>query len=140
MITWLVKTSSKSVIINKMEKPNFIKSYTDLIVWQKGIELVKTIYAITNCFPRSEMFGITSQMRRASISIPSNIAEGFLRNHRPETIQFLFIALGSCGELHTQLIVAKELNYLEKHKALSIIDELTFISKMLRNLIKSLKK
>ena len=89
-----------------------IKSYTDLLVWQKSMELVKEVYVITKTFPKEEIYGLTSQMRRASVSIPSNIAEGFMRQHKPEMIQFLFISLGSCGELHTQLVIAKELGFI----------------------------
>lgn len=84
-----------------------IKSYKELIAYQKGMELVKAIYILTKKFPREELYGLTSQMRRAGISIPSNIAEGYMRGSR-EYIQFLKIALGSCAELETQLELSRE--------------------------------
>lgn len=96
-----------------MEK---VKSYKELKVWRKGIELTKTIYSITENFPRRELFGMTSQMRRAVVSVPSNIAEGWSRNHTREYVQFLRVALGSLAELDTQLTISSELGYLTKDK------------------------
>ena len=117
-----------------------IKSYTDLLVWQKSMELVKEVYVITKTFPKEEIYGLTSQMRRASVSIPSNIAEGFMRQHKPEMIQFLFISLGSCGELHTQLVIAKKLGFITDGQLNHLTtNHLFFISRMLQNLIKSLR-
>ena len=78
-----------------------MKSYKELIVWQKGIQLVTTMYAVTSSFPKTEQFGLTSQIRRASISIPANIAEGYTRGHRAEYVQFLRIAFSSGAELET---------------------------------------
>ena len=86
-----------------------LKSYKDLIVWQKSMDLVILIYELTSKFPKSELFGITSQMRRASISIPSCIAEGWGRKSSKEYYQFMSIAYGSALELETQLILAKRL-------------------------------
>ena len=86
-----------------------IRSYKELIVWQKAIELVKEIFILTAKFPKSEAYGIVSQMRRAVVSIPSNIAEGFGRRSLAESSQFHSIAYGSALELETQLIIAKEL-------------------------------
>jgi four helix bundle protein len=88
-----------------------IKTYKDMIVWQKAIELVIEVYALTKKFPQEEIFGLTSQMRRASVSIPSNIAEGFTRRTRKEYAQFSRIAFGSGAELETQVIIAKRLNH-----------------------------
>lgn len=88
-----------------------IKSYQDLTVWQKSMELVAWIYELTQHFPKEEMYGLVSQMRRSAISIPSNIAEGYSRRHRQEYIQFVRIAFGSGAELETQLIIAKKLGY-----------------------------
>jgi len=117
-----------------------VKSYTDLLVWQKSMELVKEVYVITKTFPKEEIYGLTSQMRRASVSIPSNRAEGFMRQHKPEMIQFLFISLGSCGELHTQLVIAKELGFITDGQLNHLTtNHLFFISRMLQNLIKSLR-
>ena len=89
-----------------------IKSYKDLLAYQKGYELVKMLYALTKEFPPSEKFGIVTQIRRAAISIPSNIAEGYMRGSK-EYIQFLKIALGSCAELETQLSLSKDLKFCD---------------------------
>ena len=86
-----------------------IKSYKDLTVWQKSIELVTLIYKLTKLFPKEEIYGITNQMRRAAVSIPSNIAEGSSRKHRQEYLQFVRIAFGSGAELETQITISKKL-------------------------------
>jgi four helix bundle protein len=86
-----------------------IQSFKDLIVWQKSIQLVKEIYAVTDLFPKHELYGLTSQMRRSAVSIPSNIAEGYKRKGLGEYLYFLSIADGSSAELETQIIVAKEI-------------------------------
>ena len=86
-----------------------LNSYRDLIVWQKGIELVMEIYRATDLLPKTEQYGLAAQMRRAAVSIPSNIAEGYTRKHRQEYLQFVRIAFGSGAELQTQLIIAKKL-------------------------------
>jgi len=88
-----------------------VKSYRDLLIWQKGIQLTVLIYRISKAFPREEIYGLTSQMRRCAVSIPSNIAEGAGRLNTPEYKQFLGIARGSSFELQTQLVIAKELGY-----------------------------
>ena len=82
-----------------------IRSYKDLDVWNKGIEVVKEVYIITHEFPREEKYGLTNQVRRAAISIVSNIAEGKMRQYANEYIQFLYIALGSCAEVDTQITI-----------------------------------
>ena len=89
----------------------YIRTYKELIVWQKSIELVKAIYRLTNKFPQSELYGITSQMRRAAVSIPSNIAEGYGRKSIKEYSQWYSIAYGSSLELETQLIISKSLGF-----------------------------
>lgn len=86
-----------------------VKSYKDLIVWQRSIELVKAVYLLTKAFPQSEMYGITSQIRRAAVSFPSNSAEGYGRRSRKEYRHSLTISYGSALELETQLYIAKEL-------------------------------
>lgn len=91
-----------------------VKSYKDLIVWQKSTDLCVLVYKITSVFPKSEVYGLTSQIRRACVTIPSNIAEGQMRGHKPEYIQFLRIAYGSGGELETQLLVALKTGYLKQ--------------------------
>lgn len=90
-----------------------IKSFKDLIVWQKGFVLVKEIYAATATFPREELYGLVSQLRRSAVSVPSNIAEGFRRRFQKELKQFLNIALGSLAEIETQLAIASALGYLK---------------------------
>lgn len=89
----------------------YVQSYKDLIVWKKSIELVEEIYRLTKNFPKEELFQLTSQMRRASISIPSNIAEGYGRKSKKEYAQFYAIAYGSTLELETQLFIAKRLKF-----------------------------
>ena len=88
-----------------------IRSYKDLEIWQEGIELVTTVYKLTNDFPKEELYGLTSQLRRAAVSVPANIAEGYARNHRAELRQFLYIALASLAELETLSIIAVRLGY-----------------------------
>src|SRR3989304_8646372 len=90
-----------------------IKSYKELIVWQKSIMLVKAVYNLTSKFPSEEKFGITSQIRRAAVSIPSNIAEGYGRRSHKEYLQFYSIAYGSALELETQLIISKDLQFAD---------------------------
>lgn len=86
-----------------------INGYKNLIVWQRSMDVARAVYRLTEGFPKSELYGLTSQMRRAAVSIPSNIAEGRLRGHKKEFVQFLFIAFGSGAELETQLSLAKTL-------------------------------
>jgi four helix bundle protein len=90
-----------------------VRNYRDFIVWQKGIELAKETYRITERFPAGERFGLTSQVQRAAVSVPSNIAEGQSRRSTGEFRQFLFQALGSLAEVDTQLVIAHELGYLK---------------------------
>ena len=102
----------------------YIQSYKQLKVWQKSIELVKEIYKSTEGFPKSELYGLVSQMRRAAISIPSNIAEGYKRKGLSEYLQFLRIADASAAELETQIIIAKELyKDLNFSKVESLLEE-----------------
>ena len=115
-----------------------IKTFRDLRVWQKAIELVKEVYKMTYAFPKDEIYGLTSQMRRSSISIPSNIAEGFRRRHNKEYRQFLNIALGSCAELETQIVIAKVLNYIKDQEEQKITELLDYICRMSVNLSKKL--
>ena len=121
-----------------MEKE--IKSFRDLIIWQRGINLVKDVYEETRNFPKEELYGITTQIRRSAISIPSNISEGHIRQHRAEFRQFLNIALGSLAELETQIIIARELNYLSIEKSENLIDQMSSLGKMMRGLMKKLIK
>jgi four helix bundle protein len=115
-----------------------IKNFQDLRIWQKGIEVVKDTYILTKKFPKEELYALTSQMRRSAVSIPSNIAEGFRRYHNKEYKQFLYIALGSCAELETQIIIAKELNYIDDNYKTEVIEKIKYICKMMIKLIQKL--
>lgn len=119
---------------------NEITSYKDLIVWQKSIELVVLIYKLTENFPKTEIYGIISQMRRAALSIPANIAEGHRRNHLPEFIQFLGIANGSAAEVETYLEISKRLGFIKDGEAKNVESLLLEVLKMLNALIQNLKK
>ena len=116
-----------------------MKTHKDLDVWKKSIDLVTTLYSMTNSFPKDELFGLTSQIRRAAVSIPSNIAEGAARRSQKEFTQFLYIALGSQQELDTQLIIANNLKYINSNMYNSISMELATIGKMIMGLIKSIR-
>lgn len=115
-----------------------IRNFRDLDVWRKGIEIVKDIYSTVRRFPSEESYGLISQMRRSSVSIPSNIAEGFNRFHNKEYRQFLYVALGSCAELETQIEIAAELKYIDEQIRTFLLEKLDHESRMLRNLIKTL--
>ena len=115
-----------------------IKSYKDLDIWKRSIKLVEDIYRLTKSFPKEELYGLTSQMRRAAVSIPSNIAEGFTRLHDKEYKQFLYIALGSCSELSTQLIIASRLKYFDNNKIEQLLNEIDEICRMTMSLIKKI--
>ncbi len=115
-----------------------IKSYKELIVWNKSMSLVVLVYENTKQFPKDELYGLTSQIRRAAISIPSNIAEGYGRSSRKDYCQFLHIARGSTFELETQLRIACNLNYMDSLKVDKIMDTVIEISKMLNSMIKKL--
>ena len=110
-----------------------MKTHKDLDVWKKSIDLVTHVYRITKDFPKEELYGLTTQIRRSAISIPSNIAEGAARKNVKEFIQFLYVALGSFSELETQLIISKNLNYIQSDQ---LSDEYSSIGKMLIGLIK----
>ncbi|MCX6160159.1 MAG: four helix bundle protein [Ignavibacteriae bacterium] len=113
--------------------------YKKLNVWNDSIELVSEIYKITKDFPSVEKFGLTNQINRCAVSIPSNIAEGSGRNTNGEFIHFLGYACGSCNELETQLIIANKLNYVEEIVLNILTEKLNAIQKMIYKLIKSLK-
>jgi four helix bundle protein len=114
-------------------------NFKELLVWQKSIDLVTEIYKITESFPKNEIYGLVSQIRRASVSIPSNIAEGNSRRSKPDYLQFLKIARGSCAEIETQLIISKNLNYLSEENYQKLNNNSIEISKMLNGLINSLQ-
>lgn len=112
-----------------------MRNHKDLIVWQKSMGLVKKLYQVTQSFPAEEVYGITSQMRRAAISIPSNIAEGYGRGHDKEIIHFLHISLGSASELETQLIISNNIHYLPDNSYQELSSLNNEIIRMLSSLI-----
>lgn len=112
-----------------------MKTHKDLDVWKKAVDFVTDLYKLTQDFPKEELYGLTSLMRRAAISIPSNIAEGNARQGNKELVQFLYIALGSVVELDTQLIIARNLSYINEEKFIQLIVKLEEIAKMLNGLI-----
>lgn len=113
---------------------NGAQSYRDLLVWQKSMTLAKEIYKITAEFPSEEKFGLISQMRRATVSVPSNIAEGQARNTTGEFVQFISHAEGSLAELDTQLTLAVVLNFLPAEKAKPCMDSISELRRMLNGL------
>ena len=113
-----------------------LKSHKDLEVWKVSVEFVTDLYRLTNSFPKSELFSLTNQIRRAAISIPSNIAEGAGRKNTKEFIQFLYIALGSLSELETQLLIAKNIDYLTDDQIDT--DKIRSIRVLLSSLIRAL--
>ena len=116
-----------------------IKSFTDLNAWKEGHKLVLMIYDITKTFPKEEVFGLTSQIRRCAVSITSNIAEGFSRQSYREKLQFYSIALGSTTELQNQLLIAKDINYITKEQFQDIAEQSVKVHKIINGLIKSSK-
>ena len=117
-----------------------IQSYKDLLIWQKGMALVKSVYLLCEQLPKEEVFGLQSQMKRAAISIPSNIAEGYGRNYTQNYVQFLRIARGSLLELKTQLIISKELKLVGNKLYQKVQGLITEENKMLNAFIKSISK
>lgn len=114
-----------------------IQSFTDLTTWQKGHELVLVIYKITEEFPFKEIFGITNQMRRAAVSITSNVAEGFSRRSNKEKVQFYYMALESLTELQNQLVIARDIKYIGVGNFDKISKQTVTVSKLINGLIKS---
>src|SRR5690554_2163493 len=115
-----------------------MKTHKDLDVWKLSRELVSDVYKVSADFPKSELYGLTNQIRRSAVSIPSNIAEGSARQGNKEFIHFLYVALGSLAELETQLFLAIDLNYLKEDK--KIFKKLERIRMMLLGLIRSIKQ
>lgn len=115
-----------------------MQTYRNLIVWQKSIQLVTEIYRLTEAFPKAEIYGLTSQMRRAAVSIPSNLAEGYTRKHRQEYVQFVRIAFGSGAELETQLEISENLGFVSSGEIVKPKELLNEVMRMLNKLISSL--
>jgi len=117
-----------------------IKTNKDLEIWRKSIDLCQYVYGVTSSIPSDEKFGLTSQIRRSAVSIPSNIAEGWGRSSRKEYINFLYIARGSYFELDTQILLAQEMNFLEKSSSEKIRENIQSVAMMLNKLISRLKE
>ena len=119
---------------------NRIKSYKELIVWQKAISLVSDVYAISKTFPNEEKFGLVNQLNRAVVSIPSNIAEGWGRESSKNYLQFLRISRGSLMEVETLIIISKNLNYINEDSFKKLSEQLEEVSKILQGLIKGVQQ
>jgi len=117
-----------------------LKNYKELKVWQKAYALCLEIYMTTSGFPKEERYGLTSQIRRAAVSVPSNIAEGYGRKSTADYIRFLYMAYGSNCELETQLMICGDLEYLEADKLGELKENIEEIERMLKALIKGLEK
>ena len=113
-----------------------VKTHKDLDVWKKSMDFITLLYKVTTNFPKDEIYGLTNQMRRAAVSIPSNIAEGAARKSNKEYIQFLYIALGSAAEIETQLLTSKNVNYIDDKSFDLLIKERDEIARMLFGLIR----
>lgn len=117
-----------------------MKTYRELIVWQKSMILVGEIYKVSKSFPNDENFGLTSQLRRSAVSIPSNIAEGYGRNSLNDYIRFLNISVGSLYEMQTQIEIAFNLKYIEKNNFEELYKNTKEIERMMSSLIRKLKE
>ncbi len=117
-----------------------IKSYKDLLIWQKGIEIVALVYQLISDFPKDEIYALSNQMKRSAVSIPSNIAEGYGRQSTQSYIQFVKIARGSLCELETQLLVAEKLGFVKSEKKYSdIMEQITEENKMINSFLNKLE-
>ena len=116
------------------------RNHKDLKVWQESMSFVTKIYVISGEFPKSELYGLVNQIRRAAVSIPSNIAEGAARDSAKENIHFLYYSLGSLAEVETQLLISSDLNYIKESTIKELLETIKYIRVMLSGLIKSLAK
>ena len=117
-----------------------IESFRDLVAWQKAIDMVDMVYDLTAKFPRDEMFGLVSQMRRAAVSVPSDVAEGYARRHLKEYLRFVDMARGSLCELQTQAIISRRRGFLSDGDAASLQDATDEVGKLLYGLAESLRR
>lgn len=117
-----------------------IKSFTDLDAWKEGHKLVLMVYKASNSFPEKEEFGLSNQIQRAVVSITSNISEGFSRQSSKEKINFFYTALGSLTEVQNQLLIARDLDYMNKELFRKLASQTVIVSKLINGLIKSLKQ
>lgn len=123
-----------------MNKNGRIEEFTDLIVWQEGHRLVLLIYKVTNNFPKEETYSLTDQLRRAVVSITSNIAEGFGRQTYKEKAQFYYLAKGSLTEVKNQIIIARDLEYISSSTYIGLANQIGIVQKLLQGFIKSTKR
>ncbi len=117
-----------------------VKDYRELIVWQKAMDLVEMIYHTSVKFPKEELYGLTSQIRRASVSIPSNIAEGQGRRTTRDFLHFLGMAYGSVKEVETQVLIAERLGYIDKNHSLKLVEATTEVARLISGLTNSLER
>ena len=123
-----------------MKEEGKIRSFTNLNAWKEGHKLILEIYRLTPNFPKEELFGLTSQIRRCSVSITSNIAEGFGRHYYSEKIRFYSFSKGSIIELQNQLLIAKDVGFIEKNNFILLADQSITVHKMLNKLISKTKE
>jgi len=121
-----------------VQKDSKVASYRDLVVWQKSVLLVKAAYQVVNTFPKTEMYALTSQIKRSSVSVASNLAEGSSKRSTREFIRFLNMSYGSLAELEAQLIIAHELQFITADKLGALLKDCAEIGRMLNGLIRSL--
>ena len=119
---------------------NEVRSYKDLVAWQKSMDLVTAVYRASQGFPKEEIFGLVSQIRRAAVSVPSNIAEGHARTSKKEFQYFLSNARGSLAELETQLTIAHQLAYIDETEINQLLDRLGEVGRILNGLLAALKR
>ena len=117
-----------------------IRSYRDLQVWQLGMDLAEACYLLTKRFPKDELFGMTSQIRRAASSVPANIAEGYGRDSKGEYIQFLRVAQGSLKELETHLTLSTRVGLMSESETKNVLEECDHLGRMLHRLIRALQR
>jgi four helix bundle protein len=133
--------SDQECVVRKQETAEVgVLQYQDLIVWQKAMDLVIRVYELSDGFPRRETFGLTNQLRRSAISIPSNIAEGQARQTTRDFLRFLSIAQGSSQELETQILIAFRLSYLKQHEKNELVGMLSEVGRLLSGLTRSLRR
>lgn len=117
-----------------------LRKFTELIAWQKAIDLVESVYRVSGTFPKCELYGLTSQVRRAAVSIPANIAEGQSRSSSREFVRFLSIAEGSLAEVETHLVIAKRLDYISAEHLDGLLDQAAGVARLVKALTKAIER
>jgi four helix bundle protein len=117
-----------------------VRRFNDLIAWQKAMDLVEDVYRLTKLFPKDELFGLTSQLRRAAVSIPSNVAEGQSRRSSKEFIQFLSVAQGSLAEVETQVLIATRLQYIPEDHSRGLLEKTAELGRIMNGLVEAISK